>query len=155
MLSSSPISKLALSIILSLGSLCSCIAITPAESDFFEKHIRPIFATRCSECHSHSAGKTKGGLSLDHRAGWKTGGDSGPALIPGELDLSILIKAVRYRDTDLQMPPKAKLADQEIRNSLGRLRARCRELERNSDYVRRFLSGLESKNESVILLPSK
>ena len=35
-------------------------------------------------------------------------------------------------------------ADQEIRNSLGRLRARCRELERNSDYVRRFLSGLES-----------
>jgi len=46
-------------------------------------------------------------------------------------------------------------ADQEIRNSLGRLRARCRELERNSDYVRRFLSCLESKNESVILLPSK
>jgi hypothetical protein len=116
MLSSSPISKLTLSIILSLGSLGSCLAITPAESDFFEKHIRPIFATRCSECHSHSAGKTKGGLSLDHRAGWQTGGDSGPALIPGELDLSILIKAVRYRDTDLQMPPKAKLADQEIRN---------------------------------------
>ncbi|HAV64009.1 MAG TPA: hypothetical protein DCY13_16790, partial [Verrucomicrobiales bacterium] len=50
----------------------------------------------------------KGGLRLDHRAGWEQGGDSGPAIVPGRPDESLLIKAVRYHDPELQMPPKDK-----------------------------------------------
>ena len=56
------------------------------------------------------AKKQEGGLRLDSPAGWKQGGDSGPALIPGKPDESLLITAVSYVDKDLQMPPKQPLA---------------------------------------------
>ena len=68
---------------------------------------------RCYECHSH-ASKIKGGLVLDSRSGWETGGDSGPALVPGAVEKSRLIEAVRYTNPHLEMPPKAKLAASEI-----------------------------------------
>ena len=82
-----------------------------AALEFFEKKIRPIFVTHCSECHGK---KKHGGLLLDSREGWMTGGDSGAAIIPGDLEKSILIKAVRWTDKDLRMPPKQKLSDAEI-----------------------------------------
>jgi hypothetical protein len=81
--------------------------------DFFEKKVRPLLAERCLECHS-PAKKVKGGLRLDTKEGWATGGDSGPALVPGDLEKSLLIEAVRYGNQDLQMPPKKKLAAEEI-----------------------------------------
>ncbi len=81
--------------------------------EFFEKKIRPLLAERCSECHSPER-KVKGGLRLDSRAGWEVGGDAGAALVPGKPEESLLIKAVRYRDKDLQMPPKKKLSVEEI-----------------------------------------
>src|SRR5688572_15725080 len=81
--------------------------------DFFEKKVRPLLAERCFECHS-PAKKVKGGLRLDTKEGWATGGDSGPALVPGDLEKSLLIEAVRYGNQDLQMPPKKKLAVEEI-----------------------------------------
>ncbi len=99
----------------SIGLIGSSVALSPEESDFFETHIRPIFANHCAECHSATDGKTKGSLSLDNRAGWQLGGDSGAALVPGDLHASRLITAVRYKDTDLQMPPKARLHDHQIR----------------------------------------
>jgi hypothetical protein len=79
---------------------------------FFEKHVRPLLTERCLECHGEK--KAKGGLRLDTRDGWAAGGDSGPAVIPGEPDKSLLITAVRYTDRDLQMPEKRKLPDEEI-----------------------------------------
>src|SRR5215210_6968838 len=82
-------------------------------NDFFEKKVRPLLAERCLDCHS-AAKKIKGGLRLDTREGWTAGGDSGPAIIPGEPEKSLLITAVRYTDLDLQMPEKRKLPDQEI-----------------------------------------
>jgi hypothetical protein len=83
-------------------------------SDFFEKQVRPILVERCYECHSAET-KTKGGLLLDTREGTLKGGDSGAVLSTGEPDKSLLIEAVRYKNHDLQMPPKKRLSDAEIR----------------------------------------
>lgn len=82
--------------------------------DFFEAKIRPLLVDHCYDCHS-AGKKIKGGLRLDFRAGWEKGGDSGPAIVAGKPDESLLIKAVRYTDEDLQMPPKKKkLAPEQI-----------------------------------------
>jgi hypothetical protein len=87
----------------------------PADDlDFFAAKIQPLLEQRCYECHSHGAKKLKAGLFLDSRSGVLQGGDSGPALVAGEPDKSLLIKAVRYEDVGLQMPPKTKLAEAEI-----------------------------------------
>ncbi|MFM8286956.1 MAG: c-type cytochrome domain-containing protein, partial [Planctomycetaceae bacterium] len=51
--------------------------------DFFEQKIRPLLVGRCQGCHSSVTGKTSGGLALDTRQGWATGGDGGPAIVPG------------------------------------------------------------------------
>ena len=80
---------------------------------YFEKHIRPLLIARCYDCHSEDK-KVKGGLRLDNKEGWVTGGDSGPAIEPGKPDTSLFIKAIRYDDRDLKMPPKQKLSDAEI-----------------------------------------
>lgn len=74
--------------------------------ELFEKEIRPALVANCYECHSAKAGKAKGGLLLDSKDGWAKGGDSGPAIVPGKPDSSLLIKAVRYHDESTQMPPK-------------------------------------------------
>lgn len=81
---------------------------------FFEGKIRPLLAERCFECHSSSSKKIKGGLTLDSRERVLKGGDSGPAIAPGSPEKSLLIKAIRYGDKDLQMPPKHQLALAEI-----------------------------------------
>ncbi|MFM8217401.1 MAG: c-type cytochrome domain-containing protein, partial [Planctomycetaceae bacterium] len=75
--------------------------------DFFEQKIRPLLVERCQGCHSSVTGKTSGGLALDTRQGWATGGDGGPAIVPGKPDESLLIQAVRH--TDLRMPPTGRL----------------------------------------------
>src|SRR5207247_1527829 len=80
---------------------------------FFEQNVRPLLVARCYECHSREAKKLRGALYLDSQAGWQKGGDSGPAIVPGDPDKSLLVKAVRYAD-DLQMPPKGKLSAKEI-----------------------------------------
>jgi hypothetical protein len=82
--------------------------------ELFEKKIRPVLVERCYECHSANAKKAKGGLLLDTRAGLRKGGDSGAAIIPGKPNESLLIKALRYRDKDLQMPPKNPLPEYDV-----------------------------------------
>ncbi len=90
---------------------------TKAELEFFENKIRPILADNCYKCHSHESTKLKGGLSVEFRDTILKGGDTGPALVPGDPEKSLLIKAVRYTDPDLQMPPKnKKLSDEQIAN---------------------------------------
>lgn len=87
------------------------ISIRAAEQsgvDFFEKEVRPVLVEDCYKCHSARSDKVKGGLLLDTRSGWMKGGDSGPAIVPGDPEKSLLIKAVRYTDENLQMPPKNK-----------------------------------------------
>lgn len=74
--------------------------------EFFEAKVRPILVDKCYSCHSQKSSKVRGGLLLDSRDGVLKGGDTGPALKPGDVEHSLLIKAVRYTDGDLQMPPK-------------------------------------------------
>ncbi len=83
-----------------------------ANDAFFEKRIRPLLVEHCLECHGPD--KQKGSLRLDHQAGWKTGGDSGPAILPGRAEESLLWRAVNYEDRDLKMPPKKRLSDAEL-----------------------------------------
>jgi len=80
---------------------------------FFEKKIRPVLAKHCYECHSAQAakaGKLKGNLQLDTREGIRTGGDLGPAVVPGKPLESWILQALR-QEKDLEMPPKGKLPD--------------------------------------------
>ncbi|MCI0683379.1 MAG: DUF1553 domain-containing protein [Gemmataceae bacterium] len=79
--------------------------------DHFEKRIRPVLAEHCYSCHSSDAKKHRGGLLLDSKAGVLQGGDTSPALVPGKPQESLLIKALRYTDPELRMPPKGKLPD--------------------------------------------
>ncbi len=79
--------------------------------EFFETKIRPVLADKCYRCHSQESEKLKAHLYLDSRDGMLTGGDSGPAMVPGEPDRSRLIEALRYRNEDMQMPPKEQLPE--------------------------------------------
>ncbi|HEY1188445.1 MAG TPA: DUF1553 domain-containing protein [Gemmata sp.] len=92
--------------------------LTAAETEFFEKKIRPVLAQSCASCHSadaEKAKKLKGGLLVDSRDGLLAGGDSGPAITPGKPGESLLLKTMKY-DGDLQMPPKGKLPDAVIKD---------------------------------------
>jgi mono/diheme cytochrome c family protein len=87
-------------------------AADSAATEFFEKKVRPVLAENCYQCHG--ADKQKAGLRLDSAAAARKGGESGPAVIPGEAEKSLLLKAVRQTDPDLKMPPKGKLKDAEV-----------------------------------------
>ena len=82
------------------------------DTAFFEINIRPLLLERCAECHSEK--KQKGGLRLDSKAAWTKGGDTGAVIAPGDPETSLLIKAVRYTDKELQMPPKHQLSPAEV-----------------------------------------
>ncbi|MEO7319143.1 MAG: DUF1549 domain-containing protein, partial [Chthoniobacteraceae bacterium] len=88
-------------------------AWTARADDFFASKIEPLLKQRCYDCHSHEK-KMKAGLVLDSKSGWEQGGDSGPAIVVGKPDESLLIKMVRWTDDDHQMPPKEKLPAAEI-----------------------------------------
>ncbi len=91
----------------SLLYAATAIAATAADSNaeaFFEKHVRPLLLGRCGECHTGE--KAGGGLSLETGEAWARGGDSGPAIVPGDPEASRLIQAVRGDDPDWRMPPE-------------------------------------------------
>ncbi|MBI5799512.1 MAG: PSD1 domain-containing protein [Verrucomicrobia bacterium] len=109
--------RLLLCAVAGLAGLGAQGAELPREQlDFFEKKIRPVLAERCYECHSAAAKKSKGGLTLDTRDGLLKGGDAGPVLVPGDPEKSKLIEAVRYKNRDLQMPPKSPLPPDQVRD---------------------------------------
>ena len=91
-------------------------ALTKEEMDFFEKKIRPVLSESCYKCHSSKSEKVKGKLLLDNKSSTLKGGTSGPAVVPGDLDKSLLIKSIKYTDKDLQMPPSSKLSDSVIKD---------------------------------------
>lgn len=77
---------------------------------FFESKIRPALIAHCLDCHAVDS-EASGGLLLDSRQGWEAGGDSGPAIVPGDATASRLWQAIAYEDPHLQMPPDEKLSD--------------------------------------------
>ena len=101
------------------GAAAPEAGITPEQERFFEAKIRPVLVTHCGKCHASTAEKLRGGLRLDSREGLRLGGDSGPAIVPGQPDESLLLRAIRYRDEDLRMPPKGKLAGRGRRGFRG------------------------------------
>lgn len=104
--------------------LALAFAVAPARADepkptaeqveFFENKVRPVLVKHCYECHSADAKKLKGELRLDTRAGVRTGGSSGPALVPGKPAESLLIKSVKHAAGVEAMPPKEKLSAEAI-----------------------------------------
>ncbi|HBE96519.1 MAG TPA: hypothetical protein DDW68_05045 [Verrucomicrobiales bacterium] len=94
-----------------VAPLCSAEKFSSEQLAFFEKKIRPVLAEQCHKCHSVTSEKLKADLYLDTLEGLLKGGDSGPALIPGDPEKSLLIEVIRYEDTDMEMPPKSKLPD--------------------------------------------
>jgi hypothetical protein len=78
-----------------------------ADITFFETKIRPVLVEKCYSCHSSDADELQAGLHLDSRGGVLKGGDSGPAIVPGDPGDSLLIQAIRYEG--YEMPPDGKL----------------------------------------------
>jgi cytochrome c553 len=105
--------------ILILAALClwpvgvNATAVTASADaggiEFFEKRIRPLLSQQCYKCHSTTSEKLKANLYLDSRQGALQGGDTGPAVVPGHPEKSLLIEAVKYTNDDMQMPPKNRL----------------------------------------------
>jgi len=102
--------------LLAQGETMTLSAAEPGDEQtlFFEKEIRPALIKHCYQCHSKEGDKIKGGLLLDTRDATHQGGDSGPAVVPGNLNESLLYTAIAYEDTSLEMPPKYKLDDDTI-----------------------------------------
>lgn len=92
---------------------CTAAGNAPAQGDpgieFFERKIRPALIEHCHECHSAEAENPKGRLLLDSRAGLLKGGESGRAVVPGQVSKSLLIEAIRRQS--FEMPPSGKLPD--------------------------------------------
>lgn len=96
---------------------CPCARADEPKGDgikFFEKRIRPILVDHCYRCHSSKAEQVEADLYVDTREGLLQGGDQGPAIVPGDPDASLLIKAVRYTTEDFKMPPDRRLDDEQI-----------------------------------------
>src|SRR4051794_40093331 len=74
----------------------------PEQLRFFEANIRPLLIDQCQKCHG--AKKQQGNLRLDSREHTLKGGDGGPAVVPGQPEKSLLIRAVRHTSKNLRMP---------------------------------------------------
>ena len=79
-------------------------------SDYFENKVRPILANSCGSCHQDRAA---GGLSISSRVSLLKGGDSGPAIVPGDPEKSLLLVAV-HQSGSLKMPKGGKLSPDEV-----------------------------------------
>ena len=102
------------SVVLSGWCGADLVAATVEAEDleFFEKKVRPLLVEHCYACHSADAKMIEGGLRVDGRARLLRGGDSGAAIVPGNAEQSLLVKAIRYQA--VEMPPQGKLAAAEI-----------------------------------------
>src|SRR4051794_21430992 len=86
---------------------------TADQAKFFETKVRPLLAENCYKCHAEK--KQKGHLRLDSLQAALKGGETGPAIVPGDVSKSLLVKAIEYQDEKLQMPPDDKLAPEQMK----------------------------------------
>ncbi|MEY4176453.1 MAG: hypothetical protein RLY70_27, partial [Planctomycetota bacterium] len=129
-----------------LAVLAACSPASADEGvDFFERKIRPVLVEHCQSCHSgeaDKAGKLKGGLRVDSKAGLRLGGDSGPAVVEGDPANSLLLAALRY--DGLEMPPKGKLPDTVIADFESWIKAGAVDPRTDSAPVKRVEIDIES-----------
>ncbi len=90
------------------------LPISDEDLAFFEQRIRPLLVEKCYACHSADAEELAGELLVDSRGPLRRGGSRGPAVVPRDLQQSLLIEAVSFTNPELQMPPDEKLSDAEI-----------------------------------------
>ena len=90
----------------------SSVLMADEKTEFFEKRIRPVLIKHCYECHSSASSEPKGGLRLDSRDLSRQGGESGPAVVPGNTKKSLLLDALSHES--FEMPPDKKLPDKVI-----------------------------------------
>lgn len=104
---------LAISIVAGFFSFSSVSAREPDAEGirFFEQKIRPVLVEHCYECHSANSKTLRGNLRLDTKSGMLSGGDSGPSVVPGDPEESLLLATIRYTGDNYDMPPKGKLPD--------------------------------------------
>jgi hypothetical protein len=94
--------------ILLISFNCFGQQLTLDQVKFFEEKIRPVLVNDCYKCHSSQSEKVKGKLLLDNKANLLKGGETGPSIIVGKPEESLLYKALTYKDPDIQMPPQGK-----------------------------------------------
>jgi len=97
------IAAIALSLILSVAA--STTRAADAEVDYL-KEIKPLLHERCYACHG--ALKQEAGLRLDTAALALRGGDSGPAIAPGDVAASLLLTRISAAEESLRMPPEGE-----------------------------------------------
>src|SRR5688572_2986437 len=98
--------------ILLLAAILSPVSsLCETAEEFFESRVRPLLAKNCFACHTNSE---LGGLRLDSKERAAKGGKSGPAIVAGNPEASLLLHAVSHKDARLKMPPQGKLDDQAI-----------------------------------------
>ncbi|HAD61552.1 MAG TPA: hypothetical protein DCG12_20120 [Planctomycetaceae bacterium] len=97
------------SLLLFFSLSCTTADDTTEQQRFFEAKIRPVLVEHCYKCHSADSKKVEGGLLLDTAAGSRAGGESGPAVVPGKPNESLLLDAVRYQS--FEMPPNQQLPE--------------------------------------------
>ncbi|MAT09392.1 MAG: hypothetical protein CMM02_00135 [Rhodopirellula sp.] len=99
-------------------TMLSLISMSLLKADekllFFKQRIEPVLEEHCYSCHSAAANSIKGGLRLDTRSAIRRGGESGPAVVPGKVEESLLLAALRYEG--LEMPPNAQLPNEVIQD---------------------------------------
>ena len=88
------------------------LEFSTAQLEYFEAEIRPLLVKHCYECHSSKSEEIKGGLRVDARSLLLKGGDTGPAVEPGNVK-SLFLDAVNYGDI-YQMPPKYRLPKEDV-----------------------------------------
>ena len=91
----------------------SCAGAENAAADFFERHVRPVLANNCYACHSAQLSQPQAGLRVDSRTALLAGGQSGPALIPGDPEGSLLVQVLRYAG-EIRMPPTGRLTETQV-----------------------------------------
>ena len=98
-------------LLIAAASTVGSLAAQTRELEFFESKIRPVLVEKCVMCHSAALEQPMAGLRLDSKEGMLTGGASGPVLVAGDPDNSLLVEALTYKDAALKMPPTGKLPD--------------------------------------------
>lgn len=102
-----PAPNLAAFLVVAIATACVAEELPKEQVEFFETKIRPVLVEHCYECHSAKSEKLKGKLQLDNREAARKGGETGPAVVPGDPDASLVVQALRYEN--FEMPPKGKL----------------------------------------------
>src|SRR5687767_8052052 len=98
-------------LLLFLTVLHTLSAQTPAQTEFFEKRVRPVFASKCSGCHN---AKTRmGGLDLSSGEAFQSAAEAGSLLSPDKPEQSRLLRVLGWED-QLKMPPAGKLPAEEL-----------------------------------------